>query len=199
MNLNGQLALSHYDANVFVFAGAKRPVNGQTSGNCQLSCSSRPCGQGHFRLERSLRGRSTKSEDRLQISLFTRLNAVEAELRAMKDLLADLKVNEDALRRDRDEWRWRAERLLADRERGALWRWGRRADAALDIFGAILLKLTIDVRTRLAKAWASRNELRRHALARLSQANQLIADRQDGRTARLARKTTQPVGRGSSL
>ena len=52
----------------------------------------------------------------MQLSLFTRLNAVEAELRAMKDLLAELKVNQDELRRYRDEWRWRAERLLANQE-----------------------------------------------------------------------------------
>jgi chromosome segregation ATPase len=47
----------------------------------------------------------------LQISLFTRLSIAEAELRAIKDTLAELKVNHDELRRDRDEWRWRAERL----------------------------------------------------------------------------------------
>ena len=58
----------------------------------------------------------------LQPSLFTRLTAVEAELSAMKDILAELKVNQDELRRDRDEWRWRAERLLADLQRGAWWR-----------------------------------------------------------------------------
>jgi hypothetical protein len=62
----------------------------------------------------------------LQPSLFTRLAAVEAELRATKDMLAALKVNEDELRRDRDEWRWQAERLLADLQRGAWWRWRRQ-------------------------------------------------------------------------
>jgi hypothetical protein len=50
----------------------------------------------------------------VQPSLFARLTAVEAELLAMKDMLTELKVNHDELRRDRDEWRWRAERLLAD-------------------------------------------------------------------------------------
>jgi hypothetical protein len=54
----------------------------------------------------------------VQPSLFTRLTAVEAELLAMRDMLAELKVNQDELRQDRDEWRWRAERLLADLERG---------------------------------------------------------------------------------
>jgi len=44
----------------------------------------------------------------LQPSLFTRLAIVESELRAMKDMLAQLKVNQDELRQDRDEWRWRA-------------------------------------------------------------------------------------------
>jgi hypothetical protein len=42
----------------------------------------------------------------LQPSLFTRLAVAEAELLAMKDILAELKVNQDELRRDRDEWRW---------------------------------------------------------------------------------------------
>jgi hypothetical protein len=54
----------------------------------------------------------------LQPSLFTRLAVVEAELAAMRDMLAELKVNQDELRQDRDEWRWRAERLLADLQRG---------------------------------------------------------------------------------
>ena len=54
----------------------------------------------------------------MQPSLFTRLALVESELRAMRDMLAQLKVNQDELRQDRDEWRWRAERLLADLQRG---------------------------------------------------------------------------------
>ena len=41
----------------------------------------------------------------LQPSLFTRLALVESELRAMKDMLAEMKVNQDELRQDRDEWR----------------------------------------------------------------------------------------------
>ena len=65
---------------------------------------------------------STKSEHKVQPSLFTRLTEVEAELLAIKDVLAELKVNQDELRQDRDEWRWRAERLLADLQRGAWWR-----------------------------------------------------------------------------
>ena len=55
----------------------------------------------------------------MQPSLFTRLAVVEAELLAVKDMLAELKVNQDELRQDRDEWRWRAERLLADLQRRA--------------------------------------------------------------------------------
>lgn len=70
-------------------------------------------------------------EPKGQPSLFTRLAAVEGELQSMKALLAGLKVDHDALREDRDEWRWRAERMLAEREQGALARWGRRAEEAL--------------------------------------------------------------------
>jgi hypothetical protein len=68
----------------------------------------------------------------LQPSLFTRLLAVEAELQAMKTLVAKLEVNQDALRYDRDEWRWRAEQLLANQQRGTWWRWRWRIAAALD-------------------------------------------------------------------
>jgi hypothetical protein len=50
----------------------------------------------------------------VQTSLFTRLAVVEAELLAMREVLAQLNVNQDEPRHDRDEWRWRAERLLAD-------------------------------------------------------------------------------------
>src|SRR5271170_2318744 len=133
-----------------------------------------PLGKGPtFLLASSLRTRSfpfgarlsscsMRSEEKLQLSLFTRLNAVEAELRAMKDLLAELKVNQDGLRRDRDEWRWRAERLLADQENGALWRWRRRTDGALDTVTASLSKLTID----LDEAGRDRAQPKRAAPAR---------------------------------
>jgi len=123
-----------------------------------------------------LSGCSPTSEERLQLSLFTRLNAVEAELKAMKDLLAEMKVNQDGLRRDRDEWRWRAERLLADQEGGALWRWRKRADAALDAVAARLGKLAVDLRARLADSGASRNELRQHAADWLRRFQQLSPD-----------------------
>jgi len=106
-----------------------------------------------------------KSEKKLQLSLFTRVNAVEAELRAMKELVAELKVNQNELRRDRDEWRWRAERLLADQEGGPLWRWRKRADAVLDTAAASLSKLAVDLRAKLAENRVSPNELRQHARA----------------------------------
>ena len=59
-------------------------------------------------------------------SLFTRLRVVEAELYTLKALFAHLKEDHEALREDRDEWRWRAEYLLAEAQRGFLDRWGQR-------------------------------------------------------------------------
>jgi hypothetical protein len=60
--------------------------------------------------------------------LFTRLAVAEAELRAMKemlakllDVLADVTANQDELRQDHDDWRWWAERVLAD-QRKSWWR-----------------------------------------------------------------------------
>jgi hypothetical protein len=85
----------------------------------------------------------------VQPSLFTRLAVVESELRAMKDMLSELKVNQDELRHDRDEWRWRGERLLADLPRGALWRWWNRAAAALDSVTASLCGLLAGARNKL--------------------------------------------------
>ena len=96
----------------------------------------------------------------LQPSLFTRLTAVEAELSAMKDILAELKVNQDELRRDRDEWRWRAERLLADLQQGTRWRWYNRAAAALDAGTARFRGVLADLQNRLSEMRASRGELR---------------------------------------
>ncbi len=137
----------------------------------------------------------------MQPSLFTRLQAVEAELQAMKDLLAELKVNHDGLRRDRDEWRWRAERLLNDRERGAFWRWRKRADAALDSIIANSSKLAGDLRAKLVEIGGSR-ELWQYAAAWLRRAEQLAEDRRKltGRLAWLGRirKATQPACRRSS-
>jgi hypothetical protein len=59
-------------------------------------------------------------------SLFTRLRIVEAELEALKALVAGLKEDQEALREDRDEWRWRAEYLLAESRKGFLDRWSQR-------------------------------------------------------------------------
>ena len=94
----------------------------------------------------------------MQPSLFTRLAAVEAELSAMKDMLVELKVNQDELRRDRDEWRWRAERLLAELQRGSWWR--RRVAAALDRVIASFCRLLVDMQAKLAEMRANRDELR---------------------------------------
>ena len=65
-------------------------------------------------------------ELRPHTSLFTRLRIVEAELEALKALFADLREDHDALREDRDEWRWRAEYLLAESQKNFLDRWGQR-------------------------------------------------------------------------
>ena len=51
-----------------------------------------------------------------------RLAALDAEVRGLRDLLAEVKANRDELRQDRDEWRGRAERLLTDQRRP----WWRR-------------------------------------------------------------------------
>jgi hypothetical protein len=80
------------------------------------------------------------------VSLFTRLAGVEAELRDLKDLVADLKADHDAMRKDRDEWRWRAERLLADQERGFFGRWSNRVEAA---FAGLIVHFVTLVRTSL--------------------------------------------------
>ena len=70
-------------------------------------------------------------EAKPQPSLFTRVRAVEAELEAMKALVAGLAEDHEALRTDRDEWRWRAEYLLAEVRKGFFGRWGQRIEAAV--------------------------------------------------------------------
>ena len=70
-------------------------------------------------------------EAKQQPSLFTRVRAVEAELETMKALVAGLAEDHEALRTDRDEWRWRAEYLLAERKNGLFDRWGRRVAEAV--------------------------------------------------------------------
>jgi uncharacterized coiled-coil DUF342 family protein len=101
-----------------------------------------------------------KAEHKVHPSLFTRLAAVETELSEMRDKLAELTVNQDELRRDRDEWRWRAERLLADLQRGAWSRWCNRAAAALDAATASLGGLVAGVQNKLSEIKANRDELR---------------------------------------
>ena len=74
----------------------------------------------------------------LQPSLFTRLAVAEAELRAVKEILADvleilaeMKANQDEMRQDHDARRGRAERPLTDRRRP----WWRRLGNHNSIFG----------------------------------------------------------------
>jgi hypothetical protein len=82
-----------------------------------------------------------------QVSLFTRLAAVEAELKDLKDLVAGFKADHDAMRKDRDEWRWQAERLLAHQERGL---WGRMSNRVEKAFGRVIGHLWALLRTPLA-------------------------------------------------
>ena len=94
----------------------------------------------------------------------------------MNDMLAELKLNQDELRRDRDEWRWRAERLLADLQRGAWWRWRRRATAALDAVTASFCGLLGDMQDKLAEMSANRNELRQGRDQWRSRAERILMD-----------------------
>ena len=112
----------------------------------------------------------------MQPSLFTRLAVVEAELRAMKDVLGEMKVNFDELRQDRDEWRWRAEHLLADLQRGAWWRWWNRTAAALDVVTASLCGLLADVRSKLSEMRANQDELRQGRHQWRSRAKRTLID-----------------------
>ena len=115
----------------------------------------------------------------MQPSLFTRLASVEAELSAMKDMLVELKVNQDELRRDRDEWRWRAERLLAELQRGSWWRWRRRAAAALDGVIASFCRLLVDIQAKLAEMRANRDELRQGRDLWHSRVERLLIDQHE--------------------
>jgi hypothetical protein len=99
-------------------------------------------------------------EHKVQPSLFTRLAVVEADLRAMKDMLVEMKVNFDEMRQDRDEWRWPAERLLADLQRGVWLRLWNRAAAALDAVTASFCRLLAGVQNKLVEMKANRGELR---------------------------------------
>jgi len=68
--------------------------------------------------------------------------------------------NQDELRRDRDEWRWRAERLLADLQQGTWRRWCNQAAPALDGVTARFGDLLADVQNKLSEMKANRGELR---------------------------------------
>jgi hypothetical protein len=115
----------------------------------------------------------------LQPSLFTRLAMVEAELLAMKDMFAELKLNQDELRRDRDEWRWRAERVLADLQRGAWWRWHSRAATALDAVTASFYGLLADMQNKLSEMKVNRDELRRGRDQWRSRAERTLVDQRE--------------------
>jgi hypothetical protein len=78
------------------------------------------------RHHRTMSDATATPEPKPQPSLFTRVRVVEAELETMKALVAGLSEDHNALREDRDEWRWRAELLLAQRKEEFLDRWGRR-------------------------------------------------------------------------
>jgi hypothetical protein len=94
----------------------------------------------------------------------------------MKDTIVELKVNQDELRRDRDEWRWRAERLLADLQRGALLRWCNRAATTLDAVTASFCRLLADVQNKLSEMKASRGELRHGLRKWRSRAERTLID-----------------------
>ena len=106
----------------------------------------------------------------MQPSRFSRLEVAEAELRAIKDTLAELRVNHDELRKDRDEWRWQAERLLAEKQQGALWRWRRLAASALNAVTASFCRLISDDRNKLA-------ERRRSGMGRVKTSTNSAAER----------------------
>lgn len=55
-----------------------------------------------------------------------KLAALDAELKGLRDMLAEVRANRDELRTDRDEWKGRAERLLTDQRKS----WWRRVFAA---------------------------------------------------------------------
>ena len=94
-------------------------------------------------------------------------------------------MNQDELRRDRDEWRWRAERLLADLQRGTWWRWRRRAAEVLDAVTASFCKLLADVRDKLAEMRANCNEPRQARDQWRGGAERILMDQRESDSGRL--------------
>jgi hypothetical protein len=103
----------------------------------------------------------------LQPSLFTRLASAEAELRAVKeilaevlDILAEVKANQDKLRQDHDKRRERAERLLTDQRRPWWHRLGEdnsivgraRLPAKLTLIRALLKDHNLFVQNQIPKS-----------------------------------------------
>ena len=114
--------------------GARRRRLAHYGSQPDTGCSSRdyaPSTIASYRLGTMLDAAKPTSEFKGQPSLFTRLSAVETELDEMKALLASLRTDCDALREDRDEWRWRAELLLSERQQSLLERCFRRGEALL--------------------------------------------------------------------
>jgi excisionase family DNA binding protein len=54
--------------------------------------------------------------------VMAQLAALDAEIKGLKALLAEVQANRDELRADRDDWRGRAERLLTDQRPASIWR-----------------------------------------------------------------------------
>jgi len=55
-----------------------------------------------------------------------KLAAIEAEVKGLRELLAEVRSSRDELRNDRDDWRNRAERLLTDQREQPGRSWFRR-------------------------------------------------------------------------
>jgi hypothetical protein len=78
----------------------------------------RPSGQGATAPETQPATGAMADEMALRLAMA----AIEAEVKGLRDLLAEVRASRDELRQDRDEWRGRAERLLTDQRRP----WWRR-------------------------------------------------------------------------
>ena len=95
--------------------------------------------------------------------------------------LLELVENQDELRQDRDEWRWRAERLLADLQRAAWRRWCNRVAAEVDAVTTSLCGLLADVQNKLSEMKANRDKLRQGRHQWRSRAERTLIDwREEG-------------------